>query len=309
VKKIYILHENTPWIEPLRAALTERSADFEEWHLSEGKLDLAEAPPKGVFYNRMSASSHTRGHTFAPEYTAAVLSWLELHERRVLNGRRALQLEVSKVEQYTALQAHGIRYPSTIATVGRDALLESAARFDGPFITKHNRAGKGLGVKLFRSTAALEAYVEGPEFEESRDGITLLQQYIEAPEPFITRVEFVGGEFTYAVRVDTSQGFELCPADVCQIDDAACPVGESPRRAAFEVIDGFDSPLLDPYQRLLAANDIHVAAFEFIVDAEGRAYTYDLNTNTNYNGEAERLAGVSNMGRLADYMIAELQRI
>ena len=38
---------------------------FEEWFLSEGVLDLAGAPPQGVFYNRMSASSHTRGHRYA----------------------------------------------------------------------------------------------------------------------------------------------------------------------------------------------------------------------------------------------------
>ena len=50
-------------------------------------------PPEGVFYNRMSASSHTRGHTYAPEYAAAVIEWLERHGRTVVNGRRALQLD------------------------------------------------------------------------------------------------------------------------------------------------------------------------------------------------------------------------
>jgi hypothetical protein len=29
--------------------------------------------------------------------------------------------------------------------------------------------------------------------------------------PLITRAEFVGGKFIYAVEVDTSGGFELCP--------------------------------------------------------------------------------------------------
>ena len=48
-----------------------------------------------------------------------------------------------------------------------------------------------------------------------------MQRYIRAPEPFITRVEFVGGRFLYAVRVDTSQGFELCPADQCLAEAGA----------------------------------------------------------------------------------------
>src|SRR5438046_8672005 len=98
---------------------------------------------------------------------------------------------------------------------------------NGAFSTKPNRAGKGLGVHLFRDVAALAENVDSPAVEKSVDGVTLIQQYIQSPEPYITRVEFVGGKFLYAVRVDTSLGFELCPADVCQVGDAFCPVGES----------------------------------------------------------------------------------
>ena len=96
---------------------------------------------------------------------------------------------------------------------------------EGPFITKHNRAGKGLGVQLFLSVAALEKWIESNEEEGPIDGIWLIQQYVKSPEPFITRCEFIGGTFYYAVRVDTSEGFELCPADACRVDDMFCPVG------------------------------------------------------------------------------------
>ena len=65
--KIYVIHENAAWVEPLRAAFAELHLPLEEWFLSEGLLDLAAVPPEGVFYNRMSASSHTRGHRFAAE--------------------------------------------------------------------------------------------------------------------------------------------------------------------------------------------------------------------------------------------------
>jgi hypothetical protein len=308
--RIYVLHENSAWVEPLRAELSSRGLPFEEWFLHEGTLDLGSAPPEGVFYNRMSASSHTRGHVHAPEYTAFVLSWLERHGRRVVNGRRALQLEVSKAEQAMAFQQFGIPTPRTIAAVGRDGLLAAGARFEGPFITKHNRAGKGLGIQLFRSQDAFESYVRGPAFEESRDGVTLVQAYVEAPEPYITRVEFVGGELTYAVRVDTREGFELCPADACQIGDAFCPVGEqrsARSRPKFEIIRDFSHPLVPRYRQLLQANDIEVAAFEFITDGDGTAWTYDLNTNTNYNREAEQRAGANNMGRLAEFLGRELR--
>lgn len=309
--KIHVLHENDAWVEPLRSAFAERGLPYEEWFLSEGTLDLSAAPPQGVFYNRMSASSHTRGHRYAPELTAATLAWLEAHGRRVINDGRALALEISKVAQYEALRAHGIRTPRTVAAVGARNIVAAAGRLPAPFITKHNRAGKGLGVRLFQSVAALEAYVEGPAFEDSVDGITLVQEYIRAPQPVITRVEFVGGRFLYAVEVDTSLGFELCPADVCQVDDRFCPVGETPPPAAprFRIVEGFADPLVERYQRFLAANGIGIAGIEFIRDAAGTAHTYDVNTNTNYNSAAEAEAGLYGMRAIAGYLGRELARV
>jgi glutathione synthase/RimK-type ligase-like ATP-grasp enzyme len=312
MSRIYVIHENDAWVEPLRVAFAELGLPYAEWFIAQGKLELDRAPPEGIFYNRMSASSHTRGHRYAAELTGGVLAWLESHGRRVVNNGRALQLEISKIAQYAALSRHGIRVPRTIAAVGRDAIVDAARTMTGRFITKHNRAGKGLGVRLFDSVEALERYVDGATFEDSVDGVTLIQQYIDAPEPFITRVEFVGGKFLYAVRVDTSLGFELCPADVCQIDDAFCPVGESaPATPAprFQVIDGFSHPIIDRYRRFLADNGIGIAGIEFIVDRNGELYTYDVNTNTNYNSEAERTAGVSGMRAIAACLGEELRTI
>jgi hypothetical protein len=312
MSRIYVIHENDAWIDPLRAAFGELGLPYAEWFVSEGKLDLASAPPQGVFYNRMSASSHTRGHRYAAELTGGILGWLESHGRRVVNNGRALQLEISKVAQYAALARHGIRVPTTIAAVGREAVVEAAKSMHGRFITKHNRAGKGLGVRLFDGADALSRYVASDAFEDSVDGITLIQQFIESPEPFITRVEFVGGKFLYAVRVDTSLGFELCPADVCQIDDAFCPVGESAPAVAtprFRVIDGFSHPIIERYRKFLFDNGIGIAGIEFIIDKAGELYTYDVNTNTNYNGDAEREAGVYGMRAIAAYLGDELRAV
>nr|UXE45860.1 hypothetical protein Hi04_10k_c5380_00012 [uncultured bacterium] len=308
--KIYVIHENNTWVEPLRKAFDEIEAPFEEWFLSEGLLDLSEAPPEGVFYNRMSASSHTRNHRYAAELTGGVLAWLELHGRKVVNNSRALQLEISKVAQYAELAKFDIKTPRTVAAVGRDNIVAAARLVGAPFITKHNRAGKGLGVKLFQSIDTLVEHVDGPAFEPSVDGITLIQQYIRAPEPFITRVEFVGGKFLYAVRVDTSKGFELCPADVCQVGDAFCPadapVAETPQ---FRILDDFAHPIIDRYRRFLAANGIGIAGIEFIVDRAGVLYTYDVNTNTNYNPDAEAAAGKSGMRAIAACLEKERRAI
>jgi hypothetical protein len=311
MSKVYVIHENGVWVEPLRAAFAEIGTPFEEWFLDSGVLDLRAAPPEGVFYNRMSASSHTRDHRYAAEYTAAVLAWLERHGRTLVNDGRALRLEISKVAQYEGLAAFGIRTPDTLAVVGRENIPNAVDRLGYPLILKHNRGGKGLGVRLFLSRAALDEHLASPEFEEPVDGITLVQRYIDAPEPFITRLEFVGGKFLYAVRVDTSQGFELCPADACQIDSAAIGAAACPAVAPserFRIVDGYENPLIPTYERFLAANGIGIAGIEVIVDREGVAYAYDVNTNTNYNPQAEARAGTFGMRAIARHLDDLLKR-
>jgi glutathione synthase/RimK-type ligase-like ATP-grasp enzyme len=56
----------------------------------------------------------SRGHRYAAEHTHTVLEWLELHGRRVINGSRALSLEISKIRQYRALEQVGIKTPRTV---------------------------------------------------------------------------------------------------------------------------------------------------------------------------------------------------
>jgi hypothetical protein len=175
-------------------------------------------------------------------------------------------------------------------------------------ILKPNRGGKGLGVRLFHTDEALHQYLDSADYEPPVDGINLLQQYVRAPVPLITRAEFIGGRFLYAVEVDTSEGFELCPADACAVDDAFCPAGAEPR-AKFTIIDSIDDGLKQRYEAFLASNGIEVAGIEFIRDSAGAVYTYDVNTNTNYNPDAESRVGRSAMGSLARFLGAELARV
>jgi hypothetical protein len=304
-KKVYVIHENSEWTKPLFQRLEEMGVPYEDWHLSSGHINLSEEPTEGIFYNRMSASSHTRGHRFAPEYTGAVLTWLESWGRKVFNNSRALQLELSKAAQYSALKTFDIPTPRTAAAVGKNEIIAAAETFKGSFITKHNRAGKGLGVQLFQQNGTLSAYINSPEFEDSVDGITLIQDYIQSAEPYITRCEFIGGKFLYAVRVDTSDGFELCPADACQIGDTFCPVGEDPA-PKFQIIKDFSHPLIPKYEQFLQANGITFAGIEMIEDKNGNAFTYDVNTNTNYNPDAEAAAGIFGMQEIARFLASQL---
>src|SRR3981081_33494 len=272
---IHVIHENPTSLQPLAGALDSAGLPWRDWFLDQGVFDLSRPPPEGVFYNRMSASSHTRHPPHSRDLTASILAWLAGHGRRIVNGPRALDLEISKTRQYAALEAAGIRTPRTVLVAGKEPLAAAARRhFDGgPVILKPNRGGKGVGVRLLQNAAALADHLDSADYEPPLDALPLLPHHVRAPQPLITRAEFIGGLFLYAVEVDTSEGFELCPADVCAIEDAFCPAGEEPR-AKFTIIADIEPKLRRRYEAFLATNDIEVAGIEFIRDADGTVYTY-----------------------------------
>jgi hypothetical protein len=311
VTTVYALHENPEWFPPFARAFEAEGVEVVEWLLTDGVLDLDSVPPEGIFWSRMSASAHTRDHGLSKDYARSVLSWLEAHGRRTVNGRRVLELEMSKVDQLTALKAAGIDTPRTVAAVGRARIVEAAQGFDAPFIVKHNQGGKGLGVRKFESHEELAAYVASDEFEESADGITLVQEFIQAAEPFITRAEIVGGAFVYAIKADTARGgFQLCPADACAIDPETgkpimppgATIAPAPDQQLFSLREDFDHPVIAQFEEFARRNHLEVCGIEFIETADGRVLTYDVNTNTNYNASVEAVAPASAPRALVRYL-------
>ena len=342
---VYILHENPEWLPPLLAGFEAEGVPVRELSLTEGSFDIAAEPPQGVFWSRLSASSHTRDNVHAKDFARAILRWLEAHGRRVVNGSQVLELEVSKVAQYAALRASGIDTPRTIAVLGTDDLAARARELPVPFITKHNQGGKGLGVRRFDDYESFDEYIASADFEQPVDGITLLQEYVVTAESFITRAEFVDGEFLYAVRVDTSAGsFELCPAEACVVDltdegadasltslpgsllsadslglnlapsdfvvaGAAC---EAPADSGLFVVRPEiteNDPLIRDLRDFLAEHRIEVAGIEFFETADGRRIVYDINTNTNYNPDVESRAELPGARAVARALGRELAAI
>lgn len=311
-RPVVILHENPEWIGPLARALGTVGVPFEERSLTSGAFDLAETPPDAVYWSRLSASAHTRGHGTAKDYARALLAWLEAHGRRVVNGSAALELEVSKTRQYVTLAAAGLPVPRTVAVVGTDDLVAQAARLPTPFVTKHNQGGKGLGVRRFDDLADFAAVVAWGGLEPAPDGVTLLQEYVPAAEPSVTRLEFVGGRFHYAMRVDTSGGsFELCPAEACQVPaagvlvaaTAGLPLGavqpgiaaaacDTTVTGAFTPLPQItaEHPLVRRLETYLAAQRVEIAGVELIETPGGDLVVYDINVNTNYNPDVEAQA-------------------
>ena len=172
----------------------------------------------------------------------------------MINNSRALSLELSKSLQYNELQKADIKVPNTVYAAGKEQLLHLGKNFKLPFLTKHNRAGRGLGIRLFYDYAGFEKYITSDEFEDSRDGITLLQEYIKPKTDAIIRTEFVDNQFLYAVQVDTTKGFELCPADACNVEDEYCSANTTGNK--FMIVEKFSNPILEQYKNVLKNNYI-----------------------------------------------------
>ena len=221
----------------------------------------------------------------------------------MVNGSRAFEIEVSKLRQDTVLRWHGLLTPRTVLAVGRERILEAARTFDGPFLTKHNQGGKGLGIRLLAGADELAAVLDSDAFDPGPNRQMVLQEFIRAPEPHITRVEIVGGRFLFAMRSSTAGGFELCPADDCDVERSlanVCPADGSATFVPSPLVAG--DPLVKSYLALCAAEGLEIAGIEFVEYEKGRRYTYDINANTNYNSTLGAQIGIDGMREVARWL-------
>ena len=117
-------------------------------------------------------------------------------------------------------------------------------------------------------------------------------------------MEIVGDRFLFAMRSNTSDGFELCPstpASRC----TGWPRGLPSRGSAEQVRSvtlTADDPLVERYIKMCQGEGIDIAGIEFIEDADGKRYTYDINGTTNYSGVFAEKIGIDGMREFARYL-------
>jgi hypothetical protein len=90
-----------------------------------------------------------------------------------------------------------------------------------PLVVKPNVGGSGAGIVRFATREDLVQRLDTLDF--GPDGTALVQEYIESAEDAIVRVEVLDGQYLYAIRIvrQADAGFNLCPADICQVPPAA----------------------------------------------------------------------------------------
>jgi hypothetical protein len=314
-RPIAIYYEHPDWFRPLFAEFDRRGTPYVRLDARHHRYDIASKDGEfALLFNRMSPSAYTRGNANGIFYTLSYLAHLEEIGARVVNGYHAFTVETSKAIQLSLLEGLGLPYPA--ARVINHA-FEAPAAAEGlrfPVVVKPNIGGSGAGITRFDSPEELKRAAEAGTIKLGLDNTALVQEYIPAEGGFITRVEVVGGDYLYAIRVYLSgDGYNLCPADICQTTDgkelarAACPI-DAPKSGLR--VEGYTPPdeVISAVERIMEVAGIEVGGVEYITDArDGKLLYYDINALSNFVADAPRVVGLDPHARLADYLEKEAQ--
>ena len=314
---IGILDEHPEWSRRLLDELTRRGLSWEKIDHSSHAFDPRDRRPRhSVIVNRTSPSSHTRGHRGVLFYAEALLAHYEALGIPVINPVAAYRYEKSKALQLELLERVGARYPRSVVVNHPIQALAALDELRSPVVVKPNVGGSGAGIVRIDSKAALEAGLD--RLDLGPDGTALVQEYLEPVDNAIVRVEVLGGEYLYAIRIvrETEAGFNLCPADICQTPAtagaptaslAACPVAP----ATGLTVTRFDAPVeaIETVKRIARAGSIDVGGVEYLVSkADGRIYYYDVNSTSNFVANAETVVGFDPTARFADFILRRARR-
>lgn len=316
-KPIGILYEHPEWFRPLFAELDRRGLPYLKIPAYAHQFDAAaRTAPYSLVVNRVSASSYLRGHTAAIFHAREYLTHLEEIGVPVVNGTGAYALDTSKARQLVLLAALGLPYlPSRVVNhVGQ--IESAAAELAYPIIVKPNIGGSGALMRRFETPSELRAAVSAGEVDAilGLDHTAIVQEYHPPRGGSIVRVEALDDRFLYAIRIhnDPSQGFNICPADICQApadqtplpdDFALCPA-DAPARSSRK-IEVADPPtwVVEAVLRMFRAANVDVGGVEYLEsERDGQLYLYDVNALSNFVTDAPSLVGFDPFERFVDYL-------
>lgn len=308
MERIGILYEHPEWFKPLFEELDRRGVPYDRIHAARHRFDPGErASPYVLLVNRMSPSAWLRGHTQAIFHSLHYLAYLKDLGVQVLNGYRAFSFETSKARQLGLLARLGLRYPRARVINDPSEAPSAAEGLRFPVLVKPNVGGSGAGIRSFKSAGELaEAAVEGA-IELGPDRTGLVQEHLPAEGECIIRIEILGGQLLYAIRLLLLPGsFNLCPADYCDLPGLAD--GVSGRGLPVEVCDP-PAQLVEDARRIFDAAGIDVGGVEYLVNArDGLPYFYDINALSNFVADAPHVVGFDPYANLVDLILERAER-
>jgi hypothetical protein len=312
-RSLAIYYEHPEWFRPLFAELDRREIPYDRLLAHESHFDPADRHPRyALVVNRMSPSAYLRGHTQAMFYTLHYLAFLKEIGANVLNGYEAYVYEFSKARQLGLLYGLGLPYPQARVINHPSQAASAAEGLTFPVILKPNIGGSGAKIVAFQTLEELRQAAADGVLDLGIDHTALVQEYLPAVDNCIVRVEILGGEYLYAIRLHLAAGeFNLCPADYCRLPSAANEVGLGDGVSGRQVpVESYTPPpsIVEAVKRIMAAAHIEVGGVEYLVSArDGQAYFYDINALSNFVADAPNVIGFDPTPRLVDYLMRRAQ--
>jgi glutathione synthase/RimK-type ligase-like ATP-grasp enzyme len=235
----------------------------------------------------------------------------------VLNGADVFALELSKSAQATLLRTLDIDCPRSITFNDPGALRAYASEIEWPALLKPDQGGSGARIQVVESLAEVEAVFSRDPGIWLPDNLYLLQEYLpHDPDRGIIRLEFLGGELLYAMRVVTHGRFNLCPSPVCNPDDGAGACELPADQPAIEAppVEFYPFPevpreAVETARRIVRAARLDVGGIEYLETLGGRRVFYDVNANSNLRPSIAEAFGFDPFERVVDFLVGQLASV
>jgi len=311
---LIVIHEHPEWQKPLFAALARRGIRYEAFDVTQAAFSNEEAPRAPLYFNQASPSAYLRGNTRAVPLALAYMRTLEQHGARVLNGADVFALELSKSVQATLLRQLGIPTPRSFTFNEPAALRRFAGQLTWPAVLKPDQGGSGARIQVVASVEEVEEIFRRDPANWLPDNLFLLQEYLpHDPDQGIVRLEFVGGELLYAMRVKTHGRFNLCPSPVCNPVDGEglCEIPAAVEAPPVEFYPYLDVPreAVETATRIVQATKLDVGGIEYLETPDGQRVFYDINANSNLRPSVAEAWGFDPFERVVDYLAQQLETL
>lgn len=310
---LIVLHEHPEWQKPLFAALSRRGVRFAPLSVAAAAFCNEDAPAARLYFNQASPSAYVRGNTRAVPFALALMRTLERCGARVLNGADVFALELSKSAQATLLRTLGIDTPFSVTFNDPRQLRTFAHRLTWPALIKPDQGGSGARIQVVESVDAIEQLFERQPSLWEPDNLFLLQELLpHDPDRGIVRMEYLGGELLYAMRVVTHGRFNLCPSPVCNPEEGEglCEVPALAPAPPPEFHPYPEVPVeaVETGRRIVREAGIDVGGIEYLETPDGRRVFYDINANSNLRPSVAATFGFDPFERVVDFLVRELER-
>lgn len=301
---LVVLFEHPEWQQPLFRALEARGVDFAPFDLKAASFDPDSLPEARLYFNQASPSAYNRGSERAVPLALSLMRCLELRGARVLNGSRAFSLELSKSAQAALCRSLGVPHPRCLAFNDGEAAI--AAWSDWPCLLKPEQGGSGARMFQLDSPDDLRRLLDQQPELWRPDNLLLLQQLFPVdPEFGVVRMEFMGGELLYAMRIVSHGAFNLCPSEVCNPLEGPGSCGPDQPVEFFPYPEVPESAVRQGLA-LMEAGGLDIGGIEYLLGPGGEPVFYDINANSNLRPPVAAAFGFDPFVRVAAWLESQL---